>query len=265
MKEATISNTQPIGIFDSGVGGLTVLSAIQEQLPNENLIYVADTKHTPYGVRSVEFIESRVQEIAQFLIAQNVKIIVVACNTATAAAIQSLREQYSIPIVGLEPALKPAIESSKNHSVGVIATHATLESEKYRKLRARFQDQATITEKASAYFVELVETAPAIGPAETQLIQKELQPFIDANVDSLVLGCTHFPFLTLTIGEIMGTEVTLFESGLPVAKQVQRCLTDELNQSNKTGWIKYYSSAPENAKPVFDLLLDEPVELEQFE
>jgi len=240
------------------------LSAIHRLMPSENLIYLADTQHTPYGIRSNAFIEDRVDAIAKFLMTQNVKLIVVACNTATAAAINSLRSQYDIPIVGLEPAIKPAIESSQKKVIGVLATRATLESEKYRLLRSRFEDQATIIEKASSYFVELVESAPIIDEKALQKIRLELQPFIDAGIDSLVLGCTHFPFLTRAIYQILGPKVTLFESGMPVAKQVERQLAGQLNEATTPGWTRFYSSAPQVALPAFHRLINESVTVEPF-
>lgn len=255
-----------IGVFDSGVGGLSVLNAIHQLIPTENLIYVADTLHTPYGSRSVDFIESRVRTIVDFLLNQSVKLIVIACNTATAAAVHSLREELNIPIVGLEPALKPAIEFSAQQRVGVLATQATLESQKYQTLRTQFVNQAQIIEKASPLFVELVESAPQIQQSQYELVEQELQPFIRAKIDSLVLGCTHFPFLTHVITKILGPDIKLFESGLPVAKEVRRQLTERslLNPQNGQGNIHYFSSSPEKAQTTFNLLLKKSVKIDPF-
>lgn len=241
------------------------MAAIKTLLPHENLIYLADTAHTPYGEKSTQFIEARVKRIAEFLDVQSVKMIVVACNTATAAAVNLLREQYDIPIVGLEPALKPAIESSKNSTVGVLATQATLESEKYQKLKSRFINSAQIIEKASPLFVKLVEYAPQLDSPKLSLIKKELQPFIDAQVDSLVLGCTHFPFLTQAISQIMGADVTLYESAMPVAKEVKRRLGAQNNYNDKSGKVDYYSSAPKRSQVTFNQLLNNEVNIKQFE
>lgn len=233
-------------------------------MPAENLIYLADTQYVPYGSRSADFIESRVLAIAEFLIRQPVKLLIVACNTATAAAVNALREKYQIPIIGLEPALKPAVAFSNNDRVGVLATQTTLESKKYQTLKSRFCEQAEIIEKASPLFVELVEYAPKIGTEQHHLVEKELQPFIEAKVDSLVLGCTHFPFLTQTIAEIMGSQVRLFESGMPVAKEARRRLENNLNPQKQNGRIHYFSSAPEKAQQSFDLLLGKRVDIEVF-
>ncbi len=259
-----VNNKYPIGIFDSGVGGLSVLKAVREQMPGENIIYLADTGHTPYGGRSIDFIESRVAAIADFLIKQPVKLIVIACNTATAAAVHSLRQDYDIPIVGLEPALKTAIEFTNEEKVGVLATQATLESEKYQQLRSRFIEHAEIIERASPFFVELVETAPVVEDRHVLLVRKELQPFIDAKVDSLVLGCTHFPFLTRIISQILGPHVKLFESATPVAKEVCRQLAGIRNPDTSEGTIEFFSSSPEKAQKAFDLLLGKTVKIKRF-
>ena len=257
-------NNHPIGIFDSGVGGLSILKAIHELLPNENLIYVADSAFTPYGNKSDQLIELRVLAIAEHLIKQNVKAIVVACNTATAAAVQSLRDTYSIPVIGLEPALKPASEYTASARVGVLATQSTLDSQKYQALKKKFGQQLELVEKASPLFVELVENAPEITELELKLIKKELQPFINIEVDSLVLGCTHYPFLTQAITRIMGNNVALFESGSPVANELHRRLQGSMNLSTRPGAIDYFSSDPIKAQSAFDLILDDKVKIHQF-
>jgi glutamate racemase len=234
-------------------------------MPHENLIYVADSLHTPYGERSSEFIANRVERIAEFLLSKNVKSIVVACNTATAAAIHTLREKYDIPIIGLEPALKPAVEFSESEKVGVLATQATLDSEKYQTLRSRFMADAQLIEKASNFFVELVERAESLSSQEFKLIEKELAPFKSAKIDSLVLGCTHYPFLTDAIQAIMGENVKLFESGAPVAKEVKRRIENKLTGSSSLGKISYYSSSPENTQKTFNRILNANIELLSFE
>lgn len=241
-----------------------MLKAVRELLPRENLIYLADSRYTPYGGRSTEFIGERVEAIAAFLQQNSVKSIIVACNTATAAAVNQLRQKYSYPIIGMEPALKPAVECSANSRVGVLATSATLASDKYQELKSRFCHAADIIEKASPLFVELVESAPEIKAIERSLIEKELQPFIQARVDSLVLGCTHFPFLTQTISEIMGNNVRLFESAMPVARELKRRLGDNFNRQTQPGWSRYYSSAPDKAQASFNALLSDQVSIESF-
>lgn len=243
---------------------MSVLAAIKKLLPHENLIYLADTAHTPYGEKETSFVENRVSTIAEFLEKQSVKMIVVACNTATAAAVKTLRQQHDFPIIGLEPALKPAIEASKNKQVGVLATQATLESQKYQELKSRFIDSAQIFEKASPFFVELVESAPLLSDQHLSQIKNELQVFIDNQVDSLVLGCTHFPFLTQAIHQILGDKVKLYESAIPVAKEVQRRLQNNYNSSNDAGRIEYYSSSPEKSQLTFNRLLNQEVTIKNF-
>jgi len=257
------NNKNPIGIFDSGVGGLTVLNAIHKLMPTENLIYVADSQFTPYGEKSEKQIETRVLTIAGHLNKQNVKAIVVACNTATAAAVNTLRERFPIlPIIGLEPALKPAAENTQNGRVGVIATRATLDSQKYQDLKNKVAENIELTEKASPLFVNLVENAHKITNPELTLIKTELAIFKQANVDSLVLGCTHYPFLTTAISTIMGSDVTLYESGLPVAQELHRRLSGKRNSSTKKGKIKYFSSAPQKSQDAFELILKRKVEIQ---
>ena len=238
-------------------------------MPKENLIYLADSAHTPYGSKSEFEIEQRVLEIAGFLYSKNVKALVVACNTATAAAVNTLRDKFNIPVIGLEPALKPAIENSANGRVGVLATEATLNSQKYLELKNRYLTNESICnvrdskyhkpleiiEQASTLFVELVEESPLIGESEFLLIKEELALFRTASVDSLVLGCTHYPFLAEAISKIMGPNVALFESSLPVAKELQRRISDRLNQQSKLGTIEYFSTAPKIAQEKFDRLL----------
>ena len=233
-------------------------------MPNENLIYLADSEHAPYGNKSEQFIEERVLAIADFLFSKNVKAIVVACNTATAAAINHLRNNYSIPIIGLEPALKTAIKQTKNNKVGVIATESTLSSQKYQSLKNKLASDVFLIEKASPLFVELVEKAEIITHSDLLLIEKELQPFKQANIDSLVLGCTHYPFLTDSIIEVLGDEVTIFDSGLPVAKELQRRLMKNFNPQNKKGTTEYYSSNPLISQETFDKLLNQTVILKKI-
>ncbi len=259
-----IPANSPIGIFDSGVGGLSVVRAVQQLMPSENIIYLADSLYVPYGERSEEWIENRALNIAEILAKHQVKAIVVACNTATAAAANALRVKYDFPIIGLEPALKPAVENTQNSRVGVLATQSTLDSQKYQQLKKRFAKEPVILERASSFFVELVENAPILEQKEVELIEVELKPFIEANVDSLVLGCTHYPFLAKTIKKIMGPEVTLFDSGFPVAKELMRRLRNNLNGSTMPGSIEYFSSHPAKAQSAFDYLLDGKTPLAMF-
>ncbi len=231
-------------------------------MPNENLIYVADSQFTPYGNKSEQQITDRVLTIADYLNKHHIKALVVACNTATAAAIKTLRKQYDIPIIGLEPALKPAAENTSCNRIGVLATQATLESEKYKQLKNSLNNSINIIEKASPLFVELVESTEEIGNNELILIEKELDIFKQAKVDSLVLGCTHYPFLTKSISQVMGPKVALFESGEPVAKELERRLQQHCNRSSNQGDILYFSSNPKKSQSIFNLLLNQTINLQ---
>jgi glutamate racemase len=257
-------NQQPIGIFDSGVGGLSILKAVEKLMPQENLIYLADTQYAPYGERSIEFINQRVLSIAEFLISKNIKLMIVACNTATATSIKQLREKYKIPVIGIEPAIKPAAEYSQNKKVGVLATQSTLESEKYLKLKTRFNQEVDFIEKASSLFVELVESGIEITQQEIGLIQNELKPFIESDIDSLVLGCTHFPFLAEAIQKTLGENIKLFESAMPVAYEAQRQLDNQANTEKEKGRIEYFSSYPEKGQITFESILQKSIHLKLF-
>lgn len=254
-------NNLPIGIFDSGVGGLSILNAVCQLMPNENLIYVADSAYTPYGEKTDKQIEDRVLAISDFLERQNVKAMVVACNTATAAAVSLLREKYSCPIVGLEPALKPAAEASRNQKIGVLATQATLRSHKYLALKNKFSSSLNIFEKASPLFVNLVEESEKISEREFLLIQAELKYFQDAGVDSLVLGCTHYPFLTDAISKIMGEQVKLYESSMAVAIELRRRLENNSTSQTQRPTCHFFSTHPESATAKFNRLMKRPVTL----
>ena len=258
------SNKNPIGIFDSGVGGLSILKEINSQLPKENLIYMADTLFMPYGEKSEQQIKARVLTAAKHLAKRNVKAMVIACNTATAAAVNELRENYAIPIIGLEPAIKPAIEKSNSKRIGVLATKSTLNSQKYLDLKIQYGDGIEFIEKASPLFVDIVESAPVIDDAKRALVEKELSIFVSSNTDCLVLGCTHYPFLTKVISEIMGKDVSLFESGIAVAQELKRRLGDRLNDSNDAGSKTYYSSAPDAARIAFEKIIGNPVLLREW-
>ena len=263
------SNENPIGIFDSGVGGLSILTAINKLLPQENLIYLADSLYMPYGEKSEQQIKIRVLSAAEHFIKHNVKAMVIACNTATAAAVNQLRENYAIPIIGLEPAIKPAIEHSVSKRIGVLATNATLSSQKYLDLKRQYGSGVEIIEKASPLFVDIVESAPIIDEDKREVIENELSTFISQQIDCLVLGCTHYPFLTETISEIMGIQVALFESGIPVAQELKRRLgsqlnnrlNDKLNSCANASRIKYFSSAPDAAQTTFNKIIGGEVEL----
>ena len=213
---------QPIGIFDSGIGGLSVMSHIQNLLPDESLAYVADSLYAPYGLKNNHEILERSKVIIDYLIKnKSAKLIVIACNTATAAAIKNLRQIYKIPIIGMEPAIKPATKSTKCKRVGILATNGTLESAKFSALLETYSGDIEFYTQPCPGLVELIEQGRIDDLAIKNLIQKYLDPFINNEVDTIVLGCTHYIFIKNIIKNIMPSKVKIIDTGLAVAKQVK--------------------------------------------
>ena len=216
---------EAIAIFDSGVGGLSVLYHLCQLLPYENILYFADQAHVPYGPRSVQEIRVFCQAITNFLLDQGAKIIVVACNTASAAALSDLRHTFPhIPIVGMEPAVKPAAEKTESGRVGVLATAVTFQSTRYSDLMARFARNITVYEDPCVGLVDLIESGHLYTPQTKKLLQSILKPMLVANIDTLVLGCTHYPFVLPLLNEIVGTAVTIIDPAPAVARQTMRVL-----------------------------------------
>jgi len=213
-----------IGVFDSGVGGLSVLREIWAQLPQEHTLYFADTAHCPYGSRSADEIRELSVGIARFLIRRGAKVIVVACNTASAAALHHLRERFSVPIVGMEPAVKPAAERTHTGKVGVIATQVTFQGELFARLVERFANGVDVLPQACPGLVEQVEAGKLHDPETDRLLRKYLQPMVETGIDSLVLGCTHYPFLREAIQGVVGPEVEIIDPAPAVARQTGRVL-----------------------------------------
>ena len=214
-----------IGIFDSGSGGLSVYREIVKILPYEQYVYYADNAHCPYGEKSVGYIRDRARAITNILLGLGADIIVVACNTATAAAIVTLREEYpDVPFVGMEPAVKPAALGTKTGVIGVLATAGTLKGSKYLKTKGRFEDDVRIVEHVGEGFVELVENGILDGPETYATVKASLQPLLDAGADRIVLGCTHYPFLRPVIEAIAGPGVQVIDPAPAVARQTVRLL-----------------------------------------
>jgi glutamate racemase len=221
------SNSAPIGIFDSGVGGLTVARAIIDQLPNESIIYIGDTAHGPYGPRKLAEVREFSLEILDFLVKRGCKAIVIACNTASSAMLRDARERYSIPVIEvIQPAARRAVAATRTGKVGVIGTNATIESQSYIDAFAA-APQLQITSKACPKFVEYVERGETSGQEITDIAREYLKPMIDAQVDTLVLGCTHYPLLTGVISYVMGEKVTLVSSAEETAKDLYRVLVEQ--------------------------------------
>ena len=224
-------NSQAIGVFDSGVGGLSVLKHIHAHLPHENLLYFADSLYAPYGNKTPEFIIERATYIADFLIEKRAKALVVACNTATAAAISHLRHHYSLPIIGMEPAVKPAAAATKTGVVGVLATVGTLKSAQFAALLEHYGQNIEVVTQACHGLVERVERGELNTGITRKLVRQYVEPLLGAGADTIVLGCTHYPFVRDLIAEVAGEGVALVDTGSAVARQLQQRL-DEANLIN---------------------------------
>jgi len=256
------SDQRAIGVMDSGVGGISVLKHIHALLPQEPLTYVADSQYAPYGNKTPAEITARCISIADFLIEQDVKALVVACNTATAAAIDTLRQQYVIPIIGMEPAVKPAAAATKNGVIGVLATVGTLKSVQFAALLESYGRNVKVVTQACIGLVECVERGDLNSPDTKALICRYTTSLLTEGADTIVLGCTHYPFVKDAIREIVGEHITLIDTGEAVAKQLQKKLAEQAllatpngsPQVNLSQITFYTNSKAENAKQVIEQL-----------
>lgn len=241
----------PIGIFDSGIGGLSVLQEINQLLPHESLIYVGDSAHAPYGDRSADYVRKRSRQIADFLIDQGVKALVIACNTATAEAASELRKTLDIPVIGMEPAIKPAAELSKSGVIGVLATQRTINSERLLGLTERYAKNKKVLAQACPGLVEQVENGDLAGNRTLTLLRRYIEPLLAQNADALILGCTHYPFLMPAIRQIAGHQIRILETGRPVARQLYRVLQQNalLNLNYPDNCRKTTDTDTDNEKP----------------
>ena len=246
--KATLANSQPIGVFDSGVGGISVLKHIHALLPHEDLLYFADSANAPYGNKSQEFIRERSFYLADFLMDKGARALVVACNTATAAAIGALREKYDLPIIGMEPAVKPAAAATKTGVVGVLATVGTLKSAQFAALLENYGQGIRIVTEGCPGLVECIERGELESPEIQTLLQGYIQPLLEAGADTIVLGCTHYPFVKPLIQEIAGPEITLIDTGAAVARQLQVRLADKkmLSANTEEGKIEFWTNSSSN-------------------
>ncbi|MCF5543633.1 glutamate racemase [Pseudomonas salomonii] len=215
----------PIGVFDSGVGGLSVLDEIQQLLPHESLLYVADGGYIPYGEKSPAFILERSRLVAEFFREKGAKAFVIACNTATVAAVADLRQDYpDWPLVGMEPAVKPAAAATRSGVVGVLATTGTLQSAKFAALLDRFATDVRVITQPCPGLVELIETGDLNSAALRQLLQGYVTPLLSAGCDTIILGCTHYPFLKPLLAQMLPPSIVLIDTGAAVARQLKRLL-----------------------------------------
>jgi glutamate racemase len=235
---------QPIGIFDSGIGGTSIWKEINTLLPHENTIYLADSKNAPYGEKTKNEIISLSKKNIDLLIKKNCKLIVVACNTATTNAIKLLRETYNLPIIGIEPAIKPAALQTKTKAVGILATKGTLSSELFHKTTDIFTNGIKVVEQVGEGLVQLIESGKIRSEEMTSLLEIYLKPMLDSNIDYLVLGCTHYPYLMPQLLEILPKHIKIIDSSEAVARQTQAVLRQHelLNNATNKPILKFYSN-----------------------
>ena len=246
-----------IGVFDSGVGGLSVLREIQKHLPHEKIIYFADQAHVPYGSRSLEEVRTYAISITRFLLDLKAKLIVIACNTASAAALHDLRRIYpGVPFVGMEPAVKPAAEATLTGVIGILATPATFQGALYASVVERFAGNATILQSTCPGLLEQIEKGDLFGNKTREILSKALLPMIEKNVDAIVLGCTHYPFVIPVIRQIVGQKTRIIDPAPAITRQVIRLLpTKEKGRSNLQ--TSYFTSGKvDNFKIIAESLID---------
>lgn len=255
------TDERPIGVFDSGVGGLSVLRAIRDLLPHESLIYVADSAHAPYGDRDASFITDRAVALSEFLVDFGVKAIVVACNTATVVAVDVLRARFQLPIVALEPAIKPAAAMSRTGVVAVLGTSRTLQSPSVRRLCERHAGPVRVLLQPCPGLVERVECGALDDETTLRLLESYVRPVVDAGADTIVLGCTHYPFLAPQIRALVGESVALLDSADAVARQVRRRVTPARRlASGAVASTSFFTTGdPEQAAIMFTRLWGSPV------
>ena len=265
----SISSNSPIGIFDSGVGGISVLRAIRAQMPEESVIYFGDQGHIPYGPRPMQQIREFSEAITRFLLLQDAKIIVVACNTASAAALKSLRETFpAVPFVGMEPAVKPAAEHTHTGKVGVLATPATFQGALYASVVERFANGVELFQNTCPGLVQEIEQGNLSGEETRRILEDALRPMLEKNIDTVVLGCTHYPFVIPLIQQIVGDSVRVIDPAPAVAKQTGRLLEANDIKSNldSKGEVTLYTSGdPDELKALLPRLLGESGKIRSVE
>ena len=262
-------SVSPIGIFDSGVGGLSVLREIRTQMPDESVIYFGDQEHIPYGPRSMEQIRIFSEAITRFLLEHNAKLIVVACNTASAAALKYLRERFpDVPFVGMEPAVKPAAEHTQTGKVGVLATPATFQGALYASVVERFANGVELFQDTCDGLVQQIEQGNLNSPATRTILEDAIGPMLEKDIDTVVLGCTHYPFVIPLIQEIAGENVRVIDPAPAVARQVKRLLEagGMRSESSQRGEVRFHTSGdPESLKSLLPVLLGERGKVERVE
>ena len=256
-----------IGIFDSGVGGLSILSQIRALLPNEDLIFLADQAHVPYGQRALHEVQTFAHSITNFLLELHAKLVVVACNTASAAALNDLRSTFpSIPFVGMEPAVKPAAETTQSQVVGVLATPATFQGKLFTSVVERFANNVTVLEKTLPGLVEQIEDGDLDGVRTREILEHGILPLLEHGADTLVLACTHYPFIIPLLSELAGPDVQVIDPSPAIARQTGRVINQhDISASHeKHGQIYYYTTGdPIRFEELSKCLIGEPGRVRQ--
>ena len=258
-------SSKPIGIFDSGVGGLSIWNEIHQLLPMESTIYLSDSKHAPYGTKGQEVTTNLSIKNTEWLINQGCKLIIVACNTATTNAIDILREKYVVPLIGIEPAIKPAAIQSKSKAIGILATRGTLSSRLFHETSQLYSSDLLVVEQIGNGIVELIENGALYSNEMKCLLQNYLEPMLEAEIDCLVLGCTHYHFLTPILKQLLPVHVKIIDSGKAVARQTMSVLEKNmlLNEKPSVKTNRFYTNGKE--KVIASLLKLEAVSLQKLE
>ncbi len=259
-------DTRPIAMLDSGVGGLSILREVRNQLPNEDILYFADQRHVPYGPRPRQEIQSFSEAITRFFLERDAKVVVIACNAASAASLHYLRKTFpDLIFVGMEPAVKPAAERTQRGVIGVITTKATYQGELFASVVERFTDGVKVVTQVCPTFVTHVEAGQLDTSQVRQVAEEYLQPLIAAHIDQLVLGCTHFPFLVPLLQDILGPEIEIIDPGPAIARQTGRVIAQKRNHPRHSGQVAYFTSGDAAAfHHLAARLLAEPVGAEQI-
>jgi len=260
-------DTRPIGVFDSGMGGLSVLREIRRQLPSEDVLYLADQGHVPYGPRAVNEISRFVTGITRFFLERDAKAIVIACNTASAASLRYVRAGFpEVPFVGMEPAVKPAAENTRNGVIGVIATQVTAQGELFASVVDRFASGIEVVTQVCPKFVTLVESGDLDGDQVDATAEEYLAPLREAKIDQLVLACTHFSFLIPVLQNILGDQVEIVDPAPAVARQTGRVIEEIRSPSDHIGEVVYFTTGEREAfLSLAQRLMDEPITHDQVQ
>jgi len=249
----------PIGLFDSGVGGLSIVREVRRLLPHENLLFVADQGHVPYGPRPLEQVRSFAEEITRFLLAQKARAVVVACNTASAAALHPLRDRFpDVPFIGMEPAVKPAVQASRSGVVGVLATPATFQGELFASVVERFAAGVRILQQTVPGLVERIEAGDLDGEATRRLLQTAVEPLLAQGADTIVLACTHYPFVLPLLRSLVGDAVQVIDPSPAIARQVKRVLEEQGTTTTDRGrgdTVMFTSGEPERLRAWVSVVL----------